>query len=48
MITEVIKDLESSIVTVEDFLSEEDFKEYCDSIYTSITILKQKHDREQA
>ena len=35
-----IGQLESSIDTVEDFLSEEDFKDYCDSIYTSVAHLR--------
>jgi hypothetical protein len=35
-----IGQLESSIDKVEDFLSDEDFKDYCDSIYTSITHLR--------
>lgn len=35
-----IGQLESSIDKVEDFLSEEDFKDYCDSIYTCVAHLR--------
>ena len=36
-----IQALESSIVTVEDFLSEEDFKDFCDAVMTAKSIIQQ-------
>jgi len=36
-IMQIIGQFESSIDKIEDSLSEEDFKDYCDATYTSIT-----------
>jgi len=39
-IKQMIGQLESSIDEIEDFLTEEEFREYCDSTYSVITYCK--------
>lgn len=49
-ILQTIGQLEASINTVEPYLDEEDFRNYCDSIYSVITNWRVilKHMREQS